>query len=172
MTTTQLADPYAQAAQRARVIADVARDRYAGPDTMTVLVRIAGFLDSAALFLDDEKPGPDVSLPDEVTEALWRADTLAEQDPQTRFPEGFTNYVLHALTGRPLPFPEPLNPVSPTLALREIDARNRLAQLHADTEQQAECPDGWLRAVLTTWQQHMRAADIIRADNARPCNRP
>lgn len=171
MITTQLANPYAQAAQRARVIADIARDRYAGPDTMTILVRIAGFLSSAALFLDDEKPGPVVTVPTEATEALWRADTLAEQHTQTRFPEGFTTYVLHPLTGRPLPFPAPLHPVSPALTLRETDTRNRLAQLHADTEQQTERPDEWLRAVMTTWQKHMRLADEIHVDNARPCNR-
>ncbi|MER7952027.1 hypothetical protein ABTY59_32015 [Streptomyces sp. NPDC096079] len=170
MITTPRATPYAQAAQRARVIAETALDRFAGPGTIQVLVRISGLLEAAALFLDDEQPGPYVSVPVEATEALWKADTLAEEHPDTRFPEGFTNYVLHALTGRPLPFPAPLHPVSDRMVLREIDLRNRLSQLHADTEQQAARPDEWLRAVLTTWQKHMRLATEVRVDNARPCN--
>ncbi|NML55099.1 hypothetical protein HHL19_35780 [Streptomyces sp. R302] len=170
MPTTTPHALHGEAAERARIIAATARSRYADPTTMTVLLRIAGLLDIAALALDAEQPRPYISVPTEVTEALWKADTLAEEHPQTRFPADFTNYVLQPLTGRPLPFPDPMNPFSPPLALRELNLRNRLTQLHDDTAHQAERLAGWLAQVLLTWRDLMRLADEVRIDNARPCN--
>lgn len=171
MTTSPFVDQYTQAANRARITAAVARDRYAGPETMAVLHRIAEHLEAAAGHLDAHEPGAFVDLPFEASEELWKADWLAEEHPATRFPVAFTNYVLEPLSGRPLPFPEPLNPVTDRFALRETDLRNRLAQLHADGELMAEQPDEWLRTVLTVWRDWMRLADEVRVDNGRPCNR-
>ncbi|MET9776224.1 hypothetical protein ABZ023_18520 [Streptomyces sp. NPDC006367] len=167
MSTTT---PHALAAQRARVIAQIARDRYAPPATRPVLETIAGYLDTAAHHLETDTPGALVSVPVEATEALWHADRLAEEHPATRFPTDFTNYVLHQLTGRPLPTPEPLNPTRPALAEREQSLTWRLRSLHADTATQAQHPAEWLYSALGLWQRLMRLADEVRVDNARPCN--
>ncbi|MFB6629949.1 hypothetical protein ACFCWY_08645 [Streptomyces sp. NPDC056362] len=175
MTTAPTVTPHAQAAERARLIAERARNRYATRGTKLTLLRIAGLLDVAALLLDEDAPNATdtcISYPSEVSEMLWRADTLAEQHPETLLPVNFTGYVLRPLTGRPLPFPEPLHPLSEALALRELDLRNRLAQLHADTEQQQERPAHWLFLIFTLWQQHIRLAETVRISNARPCNQP
>lgn len=162
MPSTTFAAQYAQAVQRARTIAAIARDRFAGQDTMAVLDRIARHLDDAAQFLDAHEAGPVIDLPIEACEALWEADTLAEQHPQARFPVDFTNYVLAPLSGRPLPFPEPLNPVTDEFAVRETDLTNRLRQLHDDGELMTEQPDEWLRTVLTVWRDWMRLSGEVR----------
>ncbi|MCG8971825.1 hypothetical protein [Streptomyces sp. CL12-4] len=167
---TTTATPHAQAGQRARVIAEIARDRFAPPATLPILQTIAAHLETAAHYLETDTPGDLSSITVEVTEALWLADMLAEDNPATRFPVDFTNYVLHQLTGRPLPFPAPLNPLSSTLAEREASVTGRLQHLHDDTTAQANHPAEWLRAVLALWQKHMRLADEVRADNGRPDN--
>ncbi|MFE2184147.1 hypothetical protein [Streptomyces sp. NPDC059455] len=170
MTATPFVDHYAQAAQRAYAIAGIARDRFAPPETLLVLGQIARHLDQAGAFLDALKPGAYVSLPVEATEALWLADTLAEDHPATRFPIGFTNYVLQPLTDRSLPFPDPLFPVTDRFGRQEADLVHALHQLHGDNKHQWERTDHWLCEVFTVWQKHMRLADEVRVDNARPCN--
>lgn len=162
---------YTAAATRAGVIARVARDRFAGPVTMTVLGTIARHLEAAAAHLQAVPPGAYDTLPANVCEALEQAETLAAQHPDTRLPVGFTHYVLELLDDdRTLPFPAPLNPVNARAAVREIDLRNRLWQLHDDNELVWESPNTWLETVLTVWRDWMRLAAEVRVDNGRPCN--
>ncbi|MFJ2225619.1 hypothetical protein ACIOFY_36955 [Streptomyces anulatus] len=162
---------YATASARARVIADIARDRWTTPETMPVLRRIAEHLDAAAEHLDAHTPGPFVDLPIEACEALWEADTLAERHPHTRFALDFTNYVLAPLSGRTLPLPDPLRPVSPGLARQEATLVHTIVALHADKERQAEQPTEWLREVMNAWCNWVRLSSAVRLDNARPANR-
>ncbi|MFI9771868.1 hypothetical protein ACIHJG_34140 [Streptomyces sp. NPDC052415] len=164
MSTT---NQFQQAAHYARVIAAIARDRPVPPATLSSLHVIANQLDNAANFLDTDAPGPLSSLPIAATEALWLAELFAEDNPATRLPTDFTNYVLHRITGRPLPFPEPMFPLSDRLALQEVELTNRLQYLHDDTDMQVAHPDEWLRAVLSLWQKLLRLAEAVREDNSR-----
>ncbi|MFI0813646.1 hypothetical protein [Streptomyces echinatus] len=166
MPTTN-ANQCRQAAQYARIIAAIARNRPAPPATLQILQVIASQMDTAANYLDTDTPGPLSSLPIEATEALWLAEVLAEDNPATQLPADFTNYVLHHVTGRPLPFPEPMLPLSDRLAMQEVDLTNRLQHLHDDTDMQAAHPDEWLRTVFSLWQKLMRLADAVREDNNR-----
>lgn len=168
---TTITTPCTQAAHRARIIAEVARDRFADGTIRVALLTIAAHLDAAADLFAAVPPGTQ-GLPTEATEELFRAEQAAVDCPATRFPPEFGEYVLAPLVERPLPMPALLHPLDPTQALRETDLRNRLAQLHADTEAQAERPAQWLGSALRTWQQHMRLADSVRARNTRPCNQP
>ncbi|WP_228183994.1 hypothetical protein [Streptomyces anulatus] len=160
---------YSLAAARARVIADIARDRWTTPETMPVLWQIAEHLEAAAQRFDAHTPSPIVDL--EACEALWAADTLAEQHPHTRFAVDFTRYVLALLGGRPLPLPGRLDPVSPQFARREARIAHTIVMLHADDEQQAEQPNAWIREVMDAWRTWVQLSAEVRVDNARPCNR-
>lgn len=164
------------AADRARVIAAVARDRFAPPQTLRILSEIARHLSAAAddfaTYTPSTIPGlTGHDLPIEAVGELWIAGVLAEDNPAARFPADFTEYVTAPLTGRPLPFPDPLRPVNDRLAARERDLRNRLEQLHADTAHATESVEQWMTAVLKVWRDWMRLADEVGVDNARPCNR-
>ncbi|MFI5990355.1 hypothetical protein ACIBAC_00675 [Streptomyces sp. NPDC051362] len=162
-TTTAAPAAYAQAVQQARTIAEIARDRYADGVIRSALLTIAAHLDMAAVHLAD-----DALM--EATEALISAEQVIVEHPMTRFPALLGEYVLAPLEGRPFPMPHPLRTSRPEDAMRDTDVRNRLAQLHADPTGPTERPEQWLRAVLNTWQKHLRLVDSVRAMNARPCN--
>ncbi|GAA2439278.1 hypothetical protein [Streptomyces glaucus] len=164
--------PYAAAAERARILAQIARDRFAPPETLRVLGDIARHLDAAADTLAAYKPstipglaGHDV--PSEAWEELFIADTLALDHPATRFPTDFTDYVKQPITGRRLPFPDPLNPLADWLAERETALRDRLEQLHADTARADADAAGWLTDVFTALRDWMKLAGEIAEDNRR-----
>ncbi|MFJ9188744.1 hypothetical protein ACIRQO_37550 [Streptomyces anulatus] len=169
---TPAAARYTVAAARARVIADIAHDRWSTPETMPVLRQIGGHLTTAAEHLDTYTPGPAlIVLPVEACEALRKADTLAEHHPHSRFAQGFTNYVLAPLTGRELPLPGRLDPVRSQLGRREAQIAHTIVMLHADDEQQAEQPNAWIREVMDAWRTWVQLSAEVRVDNARPCNR-
>jgi hypothetical protein len=166
---TTITSPYAQAAHRARIIAETARDRFADGSIRMAILTIAAHLDAAADHFAAVPPGTQ-GLPTEATEELFRAEQAAVDCPATRFPPELGEYVLAPLVDRPLPMPAPLRPLDPAHTLRETDIRNRLVQLHADTAAQFGRPAQWLGSVLRTWQKHMRLADEVRVHNGRPCN--
>ncbi|WP_331762507.1 hypothetical protein OG612_45600 (plasmid) [Streptomyces sp. NBC_01527] len=163
--------PYQLAAESARIIAAAARDRFAPPATISVLHTIAARLETAAAALADHQG---TLLPFEATEALAEAERLAAENPQTRFPKGFTNYVLAPLTGRDYPVPAPLTPLDPSLAAREADLTYRLTLLHAQfaTATTPQAIDAWLTSALAVQRDLMRLAGEVAVDNARPCNQP
>ncbi|MCX4976505.1 MULTISPECIES: hypothetical protein [unclassified Streptomyces] len=170
MTATPFVDPYRQAAQRARVVAEIARDRFAPPETLPYLNFMAAYLETAARLLDAQPPGAYEELPTEATEALFRAEQIAVEHPAARIPAELGEYVLVPLVDRPLPFPNPLGPVSARYEKQEADLVHALHLLHDDGEHQRERTDDWLREVFTIWRKRMRLADDVRVDNARPCN--
>ncbi|MFJ4988829.1 hypothetical protein ACIP9H_34135 [Streptomyces sp. NPDC088732] len=173
MSTDLEFNAYAQAAQRARVVAEIARDRFAPPRTMSALGSMAAHLDAAANAFDAVPPGAYEELPTEATEALFRADEIAAANPAGRFPAQLSEYVLVPLVDRELPFPARLDPVDVVrFAQREADLVRSLHRLHYDGDHQWQRTDDWLRQVFTVWQQHARLADEIRTDNARPSVRP
>ncbi|MFF4902189.1 hypothetical protein [Streptomyces sp. NPDC001068] len=161
---------YLQAAQRARTIAYVARDRFADGQIRAAILAIAACLDEAARELDAAATTAPAQVPDSAASEVFMAEQHAVDCPRTRFPALLGEYVLAPLGGRTLPMPEPLRPLDAERAARETDLVNRLEQLHADTEMQADAPDTWLRTVLMVWQKHMRLADEVLATNGRPCN--
>ncbi|WP_330342624.1 hypothetical protein [Streptomyces sp. NBC_00557] len=167
---TTFTTPHAQAAQRARTIAEIARDRFADGPIRAALLAIAAHMDRAADHLETMLPGADKALPTQAAEQLSNAEHIAAKHPAARFPAELGAYVLAPLAVRALPLPAPLHPVTPRLALRETDLRNRLIQLHEDDDHQEDYPEEWLRSVFTTWQKFMRLADEVRVDNLRPCN--
>ncbi|WP_329020381.1 hypothetical protein [Streptomyces sp. NBC_01601] len=168
------ASPYRTAADRARVIAAVARDRFSPPETLHILDVIARHLSAAAdhfaVRTSSTTPaGTDLTLPAEAATELRIADALAASHPATRLPVGFTEYVKAPFTGQ-LPFPEQLNPVTARFAEEEKDLRARLDQLHSDTDRAATNVTEWLTDILTVWLKWMRLADVVRVDNGRPDN--
>ncbi|MFB8023574.1 hypothetical protein ACFC36_33930 [Streptomyces rubiginosohelvolus] len=163
---------YATAAARARLIAEIALDRWA-PDTATpILRRIADHLTEAADHFDAYTPlGDVITLQFEACAALWEADHLAEQFPHTRLGQEFTSYVLAPISERPLPYPAPLRPASPQMARNESVLAHTIYALNTDTAHQAEQPEAWLREVMETWRRWVQLSELVRVDNARPCNR-
>jgi hypothetical protein len=179
-------DRYDHAAQRARGIAGIARDRFADGSIRTALLRIAAHLEAAAAHLeaaaarldaaaaggDAVPPGGYEELPSAAGRELFLAEQVAVDHPATRFPAELGQYVLNVLTGRPLPFPHRLRPLHHPFVKREAVLLHALHLLHQDTAMMTEAPDEWLRQVFTVWQQHARMTDEIRADRARPRSQP
>ncbi|MGW0191146.1 hypothetical protein ACWDV7_36210 [Streptomyces sp. NPDC003362] len=159
------------AAQRARTIADIARNRYTtDPAIRAALLAIAGHLDTAAHEFDAVPPGTRSKIPNEATEPLFLAEQIAVDHPATRFPAVLGEDVLVPLVDRDLPLPARLNPTDSKFARREADLLHVLLALHADGPHQFQRTDDWLRQVFTVWQQHMRLADEVRIHNSRPGN--
>ncbi|MFB7436531.1 hypothetical protein ACFCZ5_34905 [Streptomyces microflavus] len=162
-----------KAAARARIIAEVARDRFAPPKTIDVLRKIAGILDVVAddirLYSPSETKAHGVSL--KALEGLRSAEALALAHPAARFAQGFTLYVLYPLFGSPLPLPSPLRPVTRQLARREANIAHRIVVHNADREQSARHPEEWLRLVMAAWREWVSLAGEVEVDNARPDNR-
>ncbi|MFD9190334.1 hypothetical protein ACFWCA_19150 [Streptomyces phaeochromogenes] len=165
--------PYRAAATRARAIADVASNRYAPPESLRALGDIARHLTAAAVAFDAYEPitipgfiGHD--MPVEAAAELWVVEELVFDYPATRIPAEITEYVKAPLTGRSLPFPDPLNPITNRYREEEAQLRAELEQLHDDTARADTDTDGWMRDVLTVWQKHMRLAPVVYVDNASP----
>ncbi|MEU2969017.1 hypothetical protein ABZ687_29070 [Streptomyces ardesiacus] len=156
------------AAHRARVIAEIARDRFAPPAAFAALQGMAALLDVAAAHFDAVPPNAPRELPTEATEALFLAEQVAVDHPAARFPAELGEYVLAPLVNRPLPLPAPLKPRDTgRFAQREADLIHALHLLHADGTHQQERPADWLRQVFTVWRDWMRLEGEIREDNAR-----
>ncbi|MFE4583617.1 hypothetical protein, partial [Streptomyces chartreusis] len=169
-------DKIRAATDRARVLARIARDRFSDPETMRTLGDIARHLSAAADALANYTPSTIPGLaghdaPSEAWEELFIADTLAYDHSATFFPGDFTEYVKAPISGRPLPFPDPLNPLADWLGVRELVLRKRLKQLHDDNAQANENVDEWLTAVFTVWRDWMELAGEIADDNAKAYHR-
>ncbi|MFE7072624.1 hypothetical protein ACFU96_21335 [Streptomyces sp. NPDC057620] len=170
--------PYRTAAAIARAIATIATDSFGPtPETLRTLGDIARHLSAAADVFDAYEPitipgltGHD--MPVEAAGELWLVEELVFDRPATRIPADITEYVKAPLTGRSLPFPDPLNPLNDRDTAKEKVLRDALEQLHADTARAAADVDGWMRDVLEAWKQHMRLAAAVYADQMRPCNQP
>ncbi|MFD3309395.1 hypothetical protein [Streptomyces sp. NPDC058656] len=166
--------PYRTAAARARAIADVARDSFGPtPETVRTLGDIARHLTAAADAFDAYEPltipgraGRD--MPTDAAGELWVVEELAFGTPATRIPADVTEYVTAPITGRSLPFPDPLNPITTRYATEEAEIRAVLEQLHDDTARADKDIDGWMRDVLEVWKKHMRLAPMVYVDNTRP----
>ncbi|MFE3139693.1 hypothetical protein [Streptomyces scopuliridis] len=157
--------PAEAAALRARITAHVARNRFAPPDTITVLRYTASHLDrTAEAFERGNFSG--------AAEALSDARELVQFHPDTRFPANFTDYINAPVTGVALPIPAPLHPVSAVLARQEADLRHRLTLVHEQLSQATSEPDtdAWLPSALALQRDLMRLAGAVAVDNARPCN--
>ncbi|MDV6291363.1 hypothetical protein R2F25_38780 [Streptomyces sp. UP1A-1] len=156
------------AAHRARVIAEIARDRFAPPATLAAMRDMAALLDVAAAHFDAVPPNAPRELPTEATEALFRAEQVAVDHPASRFPAELGEYVLSPLVCRDLPMPAPLKPRDTgRFARREADLVHALHLLHADYTHQRERPADWLRQVFAVWRDWMRLEAEVREDNAR-----
>ncbi|NEW75459.1 hypothetical protein [Streptomyces rhizosphaericus] len=153
------------AALRARITANVARDRFAPPATLGALRFIASHLDRAAEAFERK------ALKD-AAQILSDAREMAQLHPDTRFPANFTDYIEAPLTGVALPTLAPFNPVTPALAQQETDLRHRLTLVHEKLTRATSEPaiDAWLPIALTLQRDLMKLARAIRVDNARPCN--
>ncbi|GHH22405.1 hypothetical protein [Streptomyces lanatus] len=173
-TTAPFVGQYAQAAQRARVVAEIARDRFTtDPSIRATLYAIAERLDAAAREFVAVPPGAYEELPTEACEELFMAEQIAVDHPAARFPAELGEYVLVPLVDRELPFPRRLDPARPEFAKfaqRETEQAHALHLLHADGPHQWERTDDWLRQVFKVWEKHLRLAAEIAVDNGRPCN--
>lgn len=174
-TAAPFVGQYEQAAQRARTVAQIARDRFTtDPGIRAALYAIADRLDAAAREFDAVPPGAYEHLPSEATEELFMAEQIAVDHPAARFPAELGEYVLVPLVDRELPFPRRLNPVNPKFAQfaqRETDQAHALHLLHDDGPHQWERTDDWLVQVFKVWEKHLRLEAEIAVDNGRPCNR-
>ncbi|SEE82884.1 hypothetical protein SAMN05216483_6685 [Streptomyces sp. 2131.1] len=174
-TTAPVVNQYAQAGQRARTVAEIARDRFTtDPNIRAALYGIAERLDAAAREFDAVPPGAYEHLPLEATEELFMAEQIAVEHPAARFPADLGEYVLVPLVDRELPLPHRLNPVNPgfeEFGRREAEQAHALHLLHDDGPHQWERTDDWLRQVFKVWEKRLRLEAEVHVDNARPCNR-
>lgn len=162
--------PSRAAADRARALAALARQRPADPETMRTLGDIARHLSTAADILATHQPTTGRDLPPAAEAELQIADMLADDHPSTRFFSEFTLYVTQPVTGRRLPFPDPLRPLTASRTARERELRYRLEQLHNDTTTATDNPVAWLTDVFTVWGDWMTLADEVTDEykNAYP----
>lgn len=165
--------PAEAAAHRARIIAAIARDRFAPPASLTALRFIAAHLDQADSAF--ERSRADASGIDSLTVAadvLDDARQLAALHPATRLPVTFTEYVTAPLTGDALPMPDPLNPASTVYAMQEAELRAALEGAHRELRADASeaAVDAWLPTALHLHRDLMMLADLVRADNSRPAH--
>ncbi|MFI1408824.1 hypothetical protein ACH4Y0_02625 [Streptomyces sp. NPDC020707] len=109
-------------------------------------------------------------MPTDAAGALEAVENLVFDNPATRIPADITEYVKAPITGRSLPFPDPLNPITTCYAQEEAQLRAELEQLHDDTARAAADVDGWTRDVLEVWKKHMRLAPAVYIDNERSNN--
>ncbi|MFJ4084962.1 hypothetical protein ACIP2Z_39215 [Streptomyces iakyrus] len=171
-TAAPFVGQYAQAAQRARTVAEIARDRFTADDNVrAALYTIAARLDAAAREFDAVPPGAYEELPTEATEELFMAEQIAVEHPAALFPAELGEYVLVPLVDRELPFPRRLNPVNPgfaKFAQRETEQAHALHLLHADGPHQWERTEDWLHQVFKVWEKHLRLEAEVRVDNGRP----
>lgn len=153
--------PYRAAADRARVLAAIARHRVTDPETTRTLDDIARHLSAAAdVFATHQATaGPD--LPPMAKAELQIADALADDHPSTRFFSEFTLYVTQPVTGRRLPFPDPLRPIADSRTARERELHYRLEQLHNDTKTATDNVAAWLTDVFTVWDDWKTLADEV-----------
>ncbi|MFI1408784.1 hypothetical protein ACH4Y0_02415 [Streptomyces sp. NPDC020707] len=163
--------PYRMSADRARALAALARRRVTDPESMRTLADIARHFSTAADILAAFQPHTtEHGMPSVVGAELEIADSLAGDAPSTRFFSEFTHYVTQPVTGRSLPFPDPLNPIADSRTARERELCYRLEQLHNDTRAAAENPAVWLTDVFTVWDDWMTLADEVNDEykNAYP----
>lgn len=153
--------PYRAAADRARALAALARQRVTDPEVMRTLGDIARHLSAAADVFTTHQPTTGQDLPLTAKAELQIADTLADDHPATRFFSEFTLYVTQPVTGRHLPFPDPLRPLADSRTARERELRHRLEQLHNDTKTATGNPAAWLTDVFTVWGDWMTLADEV-----------
>ncbi|MFI1012597.1 hypothetical protein [Streptomyces sp. NPDC020965] len=167
MTSTT---PARMAATRARIAANVARDRFAAPTTLRVLRFIAAHLDSAAAECESYDGTTNAPF-SRMMRSLDDAVELITMHTDTRFTASVVDYITAPLSAVPLPEPRRLYPVDARYAERESALRAELAQLHADTGAAESDPERWFSAVLATLAKWARLAGIVAVDNARPYNR-
>ena len=168
--TATFPDAYRQAAQRARVVASIARDRSGPLPTISALSTVAAHLDAAAAHFDAVPPGAYGELPTGACQELSRAGQIAATRPAVRFPVELSEYVLMPLVDRELPFPGRLNLANPQFAQREADLVHMLHLLHTDGTHQRENIASWLHQVFTVWQQHARLTDEAHTAPTRSAN--
>ncbi|MCD9904255.1 hypothetical protein LUR56_37925 [Streptomyces sp. MT29] len=162
---------YDQAAQRARTLAEIARDRFAPPKTISVLREIAALLDRVAEDLSVYETRKYIGLSYEASRDLCEAEALALAHTAARFAPDYTLYVLQPLNSRPFPLPDPLHPVTRQFARREARATHRIWAHNAEGEQLTGDPSQWLRLVMAAWRDWATLAVEVEVDNARPDNR-
>ncbi|MEW1700771.1 hypothetical protein [Streptomyces sp. NPDC091278] len=157
----------AAVATRARVAANVCRNRFAAPGTIRALRFIAAHLDTAADVCD----GRPASLTN-VVRPVADAQQLMSMHPDARLPGSVFTYIMAPLApASTLPLPVPLTPLQPRHASQEKALRDDLLALHADTRAADEDTEGWFTSVLTVLARWTRLAGEVDVENRRPCNR-
>ncbi|MDI3409285.1 hypothetical protein [Streptomyces cavernicola] len=158
------------AATRARTAANVARDRFAAPETMSALQFIAAHFDAAATACDAYDGTTNAPFM-EMWRALADARELITRHKDSRLPAEVIEYVTAPLTASPLPTLPRLLPPSERDAAEEATLRAELDRLHADTEAADADTESWFRAVLAVLAKWKRLEGAVDVDNRRPCNR-
>ncbi|MYX36522.1 MULTISPECIES: LPD29 domain-containing protein [unclassified Streptomyces] len=136
-----------EAAHRARLLAEILRERTALRPDRTDLPGIAALLDEAAAILEETAP--------EVVYGVLAS------------PSAVIGYVSAAVTGR-LPGLYALDPASGQLAAQEADLRARLDIAISGFDFGGEISRTAMRVVLDLHRKHARLAKAVQADHARP----
>lgn len=158
--------PYRAAADRAQAFAELIRQRATDPETKRTLSDIERHLNAAATILANHQPtGHDV--PTAAVSALRTADALAGGHPSTRYFREFTHYVTQPITGRRLPLPDPLRPITAERITRETELDQRFEQLHSDSTTATEHVTTWLADVLTVWADWLTLANEVSDEYKR-----
>ncbi|MGW7708291.1 hypothetical protein [Streptomyces sp. NPDC054771] len=163
------------AANLARTLADVIRDRAAMHPAQDSLLAIVGHL-TAAADAYETVPAPVINgitvtntTPAEALLALWDAQTVADDDPRIAYLGAAIGYV----TDTKPQFLAPLNPTSPQLARQESILRTRIALAAHDLAATNEPPTRHAAyALLVNLHRDFdRLAAAVQVDKNRPCNR-
>ncbi|WP_406501578.1 hypothetical protein OHA04_27545 [Streptomyces sp. NBC_01590] len=162
------------AANRARTLADVIRDRAAMHPAQNNLLAITKHLTDAAHSFETE-PAPVIggititnTFPADACLALWDAQAIAADDRRIAHLEDAIDHV----TG-PAPELQALHPESPQLARQESGLRTRIALAAHDLDQanHATTVHAALATLVGLYQEFTRLTAAVAVDNNRPCNR-
>ncbi|MDN3056876.1 hypothetical protein PH213_20440 [Streptomyces sp. SRF1] len=167
------------AADRARTLADIVRDRAPLNPARNALLAIAAHLGASAEAFETDEPfvieGVTVTntIPADAAVSLHQAQTIAEDNPRIAYLRHVIDYVTAPITRR-LPEHPPLNPVSNQLARQESGLRTRIALAAHDLDRTTDptTRHAVLANLADLHRSFNRLADAVAVDNARPCNRP
>ncbi|MGG7574164.1 hypothetical protein [Streptomyces sirii] len=158
------------AATRARTAANVARERFAAPATITALRFIAAHFDAAATACDAYDGTTNAPFM-EMWRSLADARELIVLHPDCRLPDTVIDYITAPLTAAPLPALPRLLPPNEWDAAEEAALRTQLDGLHADIETADADTDRWFRTVLAVLAKWKRLEGAVNVDSRRPFNR-
>ncbi|MFZ3476072.1 hypothetical protein ACODT4_44585 [Streptomyces sp. 2.9] len=163
-------EPTAQAcaaAARAYALAEIARRRtlFTSAWNGRALHVLADLLDIVALSFCEEEPTDADGIPADARLALADAETTADENPGTGFPQQFGQYVTHALDPRPLTRKATLGTTGCALGDGDTQLAAALDTLHSHLAAAAseEVAQALIEAVFVLHEKRAALASIFQS---------